>query len=267
MEKMRIAIAGAGGKMGQMLVEAVLAAQQSAGDVQLAALFDAPGAPSVGKSFGGVTVTSDVAAGVRQADVLIDFTRPEGTLHHLEACAAAGTKMVIGTTGFDAAGKAAIAAAAQKTAIVFAANMGVGINVMMKLLELAGKSLAQGYDVEIVETHHRMKVDAPSGTALALGETVAKAMGEEHDAVAEYARHGNTGVRQDGKIGYAVMRGGDTVGDHTVLFMGTGERIEITHRATSRSTYAQGSVRACRFLRDKQVGLFNMQDVLGLSGH
>jgi 4-hydroxy-tetrahydrodipicolinate reductase len=264
MEKLKIAIAGAGGKMGQMLIEAVTEAGQQAQDVQLVGLLDVPGAPSLGKSIAGVTVTDQLDTALHQADVLIDFTRPEGTLRHLAACAARGTKLVIGTTGFDAAGKAAIAQAAEKIAIVFAPNMGVGINVMLKLLELAGKSLSSGYDVEIIEAHHRMKIDAPSGTALILGETVAKAMGRNHDAVAEYARHGETGVRRDDSIGYAVVRGGDTVGDHTVLFMGMGERIEITHRASSRATYAQGSVRACRFLRDKPKGLFNMHEVLGL---
>jgi 4-hydroxy-tetrahydrodipicolinate reductase len=172
--------------------------------------------------------------------------------------------MVIGTTGFDPAGKQAIEDAAGKIAIVFAPNMSVGVNLTLKLLELAASVLQTGYDVEIVESHHRMKIDAPSGTALRMGEVVAKAMGRDHDAVAVYGREGVTGVRKDETIGYAVVRGGDGVGDHTVMFLGPGERIEVTHKASSRMTYAQGALRACRFLQGKKSGLFDMQDVLGL---
>ena len=265
--KLRIAIAGASGRMGHMLIEAVLAAP----DAQLVAALEVAGSPAIGTDAGaflgrasGCLVRSDVDAALDGADVLIDFTRPEGTLHHLAACARHGVKMVIGTTGFDADGKRAIAQAAAQHAIVFAPNMSVGVNLTLKLLELAGQTLPTGFDVEIIEAHHRMKVDAPSGTALRMGEVVAAAMGRDHGQVAVYGRHGETGVRQDGAIGYAVVRGGDLVGDHTVMFIGAGERIEISHRASSRMTYAQGALRACRFLRDKPAGLFDMQDVLGL---
>jgi 4-hydroxy-tetrahydrodipicolinate reductase len=265
--KMRIAIAGASGRMGHMLVEAVLAAP----DATLAAALDVAASPAIGKDAGdfigrvtGCAVRSDIEAALQGADVLIDFTRPEGTLHHLEICARLGVKMVIGTTGFDAAGKQAITTAAQKVAIMFAPNMSIGVNLTLKLLELAAKTLPSGYDIEIIEAHHRLKVDAPSGTALRMGEVVAAAMGRDHDAVAVYDRKGETGVRRDDSIGYAVVRGGDLVGDHTVMFIGAGERIEVTHKASSRMTYAQGSLRACRFLRDKATGLFDMQDVLGL---
>ena len=266
-KSMRIAIAGASGRMGHMLIEAVLAAP----DATLAAALDVAASPAIGKDAGdfigrvtGCAIGSDIEAALKGADVLIDFTRPEGTLHHLEICARLGVKMVIGTTGFDAAGKRAIADAAQKVAVMFAPNMSIGVNLTLKLLELAAKTLPSGYDVEIIEAHHRLKVDAPSGTALRMGEVVAAAMGRDHDAVAVYDRKGETGVRRDDSIGYAVVRGGDLVGDHTVMFIGAGERIEVTHKASSRMTYAQGSLRACRFLRDKATGLFDMQDVLGL---
>jgi 4-hydroxy-tetrahydrodipicolinate reductase len=213
----------------------------------------------------GVTVASDIEAAVAGgADFLIDFTRPEGTLAHLSACARHGVKMIIGTTGFDAAGRAAIEAAAGSLAIVFAPNMSVGVNLTLKLIELAAGVLQQGYDVEIIESHHRLKVDAPSGTALRMGEVVAKALHRDHDAVAVHGREGVTGVRKDETIGYASIRGGDGVGDHTVMFLGQGERIEVTHRASSRMTYAQGALRACRFLQGKPSGLYDMQDVLGL---
>ena len=266
-DKLRIAIAGASGRMGHMLIEAVLAAP----DTELAAALDVASSPAIGTDAGaflgratGCLVRSDVEAALAGADVLIDFTRPEGTLHHLAACARHGVKMVIGTTGFDADGKRAIAVAAAKHAIMFAPNMSVGVNLTLKLLELAGKTLPAGYDVEVIEAHHRMKVDAPSGTALRMGEVVAAAMGRDHDKVALYGRHGHTGARKDDSIGYAVVRGGDLVGDHTVMFIGEGERIEVSHRASSRMTYAQGALRACRFLRGKSTGLFDMQDVLGL---
>ena len=265
--KMRIAVAGASGRMGHMLIEAVLAAP----DMQLAAALDVATSPDLGKDAGtmlgrvtGCAVRNDIDAALEEADFLIDFTRPEGTLHHLAACRRAGVKMIIGTTGFDAAGKRAIADAAQKISIMFAPNMSAGVNLTLKLLELAAKTLPTGYDVEIIEAHHRMKVDAPSGTALRMGEVVAAAMGRDHDKVAVYDRKGETGARKDDSIGYAVVRGGDMVGDHTVMFIGMGERIEVTHKASSRMTYAQGSLRACRFLRDKQTGLYDMQDVLGL---
>ena len=269
MTRLNVGICGASGRMGQMLVTTVL------GDAHctLAAALDIAGSPHLGKDAGahlgkttGVLIADDIAAAVARCDVLIDFTRPAGTLVHLAACVAAKKQLIIGTTGFDAVGKAAIADAAKHIGVVFAPNMSIGVNVTYKLLEVAAKALTVGYDVEIVETHHRLKVDAPSGTALGMGEVVAQAMGRAHDGVAEYARHGHTGVRRDDAIGYAVIRGGDIVGDHTVMFIGQGERIEVSHKATSRDGYATGALRACHFLRGKASGLFDMQDVLGLRG-
>jgi 4-hydroxy-tetrahydrodipicolinate reductase len=264
---MRFCIAGASGRMGRMLVEAVLA---SPGDT-LAGALDHPASPSLGQDaaaflgrHSGVAITADVAAGLAGADVLIDFTRPEGTLAHLAACRAAGVRMVIGTTGFDDAGKAAIAAAAREIPIVFAANMSVGVNVTLRLLEMAARALP-GYDVEIVEAHHRHKVDAPSGTALAMGEAIAAAQGKALKDCAVYAREGHTGERAAGSIGFATVRGGDIVGDHLVMFIGTGERIEIAHRSNSRQGYAQGSLRAAHFLAGRGPGLYGMADVLGLA--
>ncbi|MDB5776484.1 MAG: dapB [Herbaspirillum sp.] len=268
MNRIKIAVAGASGRMGRMLVETI----QASDDAVLSGALDRAGAPGIGAdaaAFLGtpsnVTIASALSDGLSGSDVLIDFTRPEATLAHLAYCAEHGIKMVIGTTGFDQAGKDAIAAAARKTAIVFAPNMSVGVNVTMKLLELAAKSFSHGYDIEIIEAHHRHKVDAPSGTALKMGEVIADALGRKLDDVAVYAREGITGERDPSSIGFAAVRGGDIVGDHTVLFAGIGERIEITHKSSSRATYAQGSLRAARFLRDKQTGLFNMQDVLGLN--
>ena len=265
----RVAIAGAGGRMGRMLVETVLEAT----DAELVGALDVAGAPGVGRDAGetlgrvtGVAVTADLGAALARADVLIDFTRPEGTLEHLRECAARGVAMVIGTTGFDEAGRRAIEAAASRIGIVFAPNMSVGVTVTLKLLEVAASLLGEGYDIEITEAHHRHKVDAPSGTALGMGRAIAGALGRDLDAVATWARHGHTGERPPGTIGFSVVRGGDIVGDHTALFAGTGERIEITHRSSSRATYAQGSLRACRFLAGRGPGLFDMQDVLGLRG-
>ncbi len=267
----KLAIAGASGRMGRMLIEAALGAE----DMTIAAALDRADSPDIGRDcaeFLGrrtdVRVTSDLAA-LNAADVLIDFTRPEGTLEHLRAGSAAGVKMVIGTTGFDDAGRAAIRAAADRVAIVFAPNMSVGVNATFKLLEVAAKILSSGYDIEIIEAHHRHKVDAPSGTALKMGEVVAGALGRRLDDIAVYARESVTGrdtggERKPGTIGFAAVRGGDIVGDHTVLFAGTGERIEITHRSASRMTYAHGSLRAARFLAQQARGLFDMHDVLGL---
>lgn len=267
MKPMNIVVAGASGRMGRMLIEAIAAAP----DATLAGALDIAGTPAIGTDAtaflgqtAGITIESDLAKGLARAEYLIDFTRPEGTLKHLEYCAAHGIKMIIGTTGFDDAGKAAIAQAAQKTAIVFAPNMSVGVNVTMKLLELAAKSFAQGYDIEIIEAHHRHKVDAPSGTALKMGEVIASALGRDLNEVGVFAREGVTGERDPSSIGFATIRGGDIVGDHTVLFAGIGERIEITHKSSSRVTYAHGSLRAARFLQDQATGLFDMQDVLGL---
>ena len=263
----RVAIAGASGRMGRMLIEAVLAS----GDCVLAGALDRPGSASIGQDAGaplgratGVAITDDRRAGLADADVLIDFTRPEGTLAHLQACRERGVQMVIGTTGFDEAGKAAIAGAAREIAIVMAPNMSVGVNVVLQLLRTAAAALAEGYDIEIVEAHHRHKVDAPSGTALAMGEAVATALGRELKACAIYGREGVTGERDPSTIGFATVRGGDIVGDHTVMFCGTGERIEIAHKSSSRATYAQGSLRAARFLRGRASGLYGMDAVLGL---
>jgi 4-hydroxy-tetrahydrodipicolinate reductase len=266
---LRIAIAGASGRMGRMLIEAV----QAAPDCELAGALDRAGSPTIGTDAGafsgqmaGIVIQSDFDKGLAAADVLIDFTRPEGTLQHLEYCAAHGIKMVIGTTGFDDAGKAAIRAAADKTAIVFAPNMSVGVNVTLKLLEMAAKSFSEGYDIEIIEAHHRHKVDAPSGTALKMGEVIADALGRDLKDCAVYGREGVTGERDPSTIGFATIRGGDIVGDHTVLFAGIGERIEISHKSSSRVTYAHGSLRAARFLAEKSTGLYDMQDVIGLKG-
>lgn len=264
---MKLAIAGASGKMGRMLIETVL--KQT--DMTLAVALDHESSAALGQDAGatlgintGVTITADMNA-LANADCLIDFTRPEGTLKHIDACIKHNTKLVVGTTGFDGAGKAAIEEAAKQIGIVFAPNMSVGVNATLKLLEVAAKILNSGYDVEIFEAHHRHKVDAPSGTALKMGEVIANAWGESLDELATWARHGNTGAREDGKIGFSVVRGGDIVGDHTAFFCGTGERIEITHRSSSRATYAEGSMRAARFLGGKDKGLFDMQAVLGLA--
>jgi 4-hydroxy-tetrahydrodipicolinate reductase len=263
----RIAVAGASGRMGHMLIETIL----DAPDVTLAGALDVAGSAANGADAAlflgrssGITVESELARGLANAQVLIDFTRPEGTLRHLAYCVEHGIQLVIGTTGFDAAGRAAIADAAQHTALVFAPNMSVGVNVTMKLLELAARNFAEGYDIEIIEAHHRHKVDAPSGTALKMGEVIADALGRKLDDIAVYAREGVTGPRDPSSIGFATIRGGDIVGDHTVLFAGTGERIEISHKSSSRVSYAVGSLRAARFLRDKTSGLYDMADVLGL---
>ena len=267
MTQMKIAVAGASGRMGRMLIEAI----RNASDAELAGALDVVGAPGLGADASGflgqdsgVQITDRLEQGLENAGYLIDFTRPEGTLKHLAYCASHGIKMIIGTTGFDDAGKAAIAAAAEKTAIVFAPNMSVGVNVTMKLLELAAKSFAEGYDIEIIEAHHRHKVDAPSGTALQMGEVVARALGRDLKEVGVFAREGVTGERDPSSIGFATIRGGDIVGDHTVLFAGIGERIEISHKSSSRVTYAHGSLRAARFLAGRDSGLYDMQDVLGL---
>jgi len=264
---LRIAVAGASGRMGRMLIEAVLAAP----DLVLSGAIEVADSPAVGLdasafsgALSGCLITSDVASALAGSHVLIDFTRPSGTLRHLEQCEALGVKAVIGTTGFSAEEQARIAEHARRVAIVMAPNMSVGVNVVLKLLALAARSLGDGYDVEIIETHHRHKVDAPSGTALKMGEVVAAAQGRSLKDCAVYAREGITGERAASSIGFATIRGGDVVGDHTVLFAGIGERIEITHKSSSRTTYAQGSLRAARFLAGRAVGLFDMNDVLSL---
>jgi len=263
----RIAIAGASGRMGQMLIEAVRAAD----DCALTGALDMAGSPSMGQDAGafagqttGVRITSDLREGLQSSQVLIDFTRPEGTMAHLKACRELGVAAVIGTTGFTEAQKAEIATIAKDIAIMMAPNMSVGVNVTLKLLEMAAKALSTGYDIEIIEAHHRHKVDAPSGTALKMGEVIAGALGRDLKDCAVYAREGVTGERDPSSIGFATIRGGDIVGDHTVLFAGIGERIEISHKSSSRVTYAQGSLRAVRFLATRKTGLFDMFDVLGL---
>jgi 4-hydroxy-tetrahydrodipicolinate reductase len=264
----RVAVAGASGRMGRMLIEAIRASD----DCVLAGALDLASSPAVGTDAmaylgvaSGVTITGDIRAGLAQADVLIDFTRPEGTLEHLAACRELGVKAVIGTTGFSDAQKAEIAAVAEHTAVVFAPNMSVGVNVTFKLLQMAAKALSTGYDIEVIEAHHRHKVDAPSGTALKMGEVIADALGRDLKDCAVYAREGVTGERDPSTIGFATIRGGDIVGEHTVLFAGTGERVEITHKSSSRAGYAQGSLRAVRFLQGHRTGLFDMFDVLGLN--
>jgi 4-hydroxy-tetrahydrodipicolinate reductase len=264
---MRIAIVGANGRMGRMLIESIL----QDGGVELVSAIDQPGTPAIGKDAGelvgmpcGVQVTTDLEAGIALADCLIDFTRPEGTLEHLAICRRHKTAIVIGTTGFNEQGKKTIADAAREIPVVFAPNMSVGVNVVFKLLDTASRILAEGYDIEIVEAHHKHKIDAPSGTALHMGEVVAQALGRELKECAVFGREGVTGERDPATIGFATVRGGDIVGDHSVMYCGIGERVEISHKAGSRMPYALGSLRAARFLAGKNNGLFDMQDVLGL---
>ena len=268
MSGIKVVIAGASGRMGKALLEAVANAE----DMVLHAALERAGSPWLGHDAGelvgtslGAKVTDDVPAALDGADVLIDFTRPEATLHHLDLCQQKGVGLVIGTTGFDAAGKAAISAAAQNVPVVFAPNMSVGVNLALKLLDMAARVLNEGFDIEIVEAHHRHKVDAPSGTALRMGEVVAAALGRDLKTCAVYGREGVTGERDPSTIGFATVRGGDVVGDHTVMFAGIGERLEVTHKASSRMTFALGALRAARFMAGKGAGLFDMQDVLGLA--
>ena len=267
MSRIRIAIAGASGRMGRMLIEATLKDPEA----ELVAAIDVPGAPAVGKTAGelvglpsDVRVTDDPESALKGADCLIDFTRPSGTLAYLEICRRNRVAMVIGTTGFEDDGRAALKAGSADVPIVFAPNMAVGVNLVFKLLDTAAKILSQGYDIEIVEAHHRHKIDAPSGTALRMGEVVAQALGRDLKECAVYGREGVTGERDPSTIGFATVRGGDIVGDHVVMFCGTGERVEIGHKAASRMPYALGSLRAAKFLKSRKSGLFDMQDVLGL---
>jgi 4-hydroxy-tetrahydrodipicolinate reductase len=253
--------------MGRMLIEAVL----DTGDLQLHGALDVAGSPALGQDAGallgrmtGVTIRADLDGALAGADVLIDFTRPEGTLAHLAACARLGVNAVVGTTGFSDAQKAEIGVIAQSMAIVMAPNMSVGVNVVLRLLDVAARALSEGYDIEVIEAHHRHKVDAPSGTALKMGEVLAQALGRDLKTCGVFAREGVTGERDPSTIGFSTIRGGDIVGDHTVLFAGTGERIEISHRSSNRAGYAQGSLRAARFLAPHRTGLFGMNDVLGM---
>ncbi|MBS0300345.1 MAG: 4-hydroxy-tetrahydrodipicolinate reductase [Proteobacteria bacterium] len=263
----KIAIAGSSGRMGRTLLEAVTQAP----DLQLAAALERSDSPYLNKDAGeligascGIPIVSDYANALKNCHHLIDFTRPQGTLAHLDVCRKTGVKMVIGTTGFSVEEKALLNEAAKDIAIVFAPNMSVGVNVTFKLLEIAAKVLSEGYDIEIVEAHHRHKVDAPSGTALRMGEVIADALKRDLSKVAVYGREGVTGERKPETIGFATIRAGDIVGDHTAMFAGIGERVEISHKASSRMTFAMGALRAVRFLTDKPNGLFDMQDVLGL---
>jgi 4-hydroxy-tetrahydrodipicolinate reductase len=264
---LKIAVAGASGRMGRMLVEAISAS----GDCSLSGALEVADSPAQGTDpmavlgrRSDVRITADLQGGLAGADVLIDFTRPEGTLTHLAVCRQLGVNAVIGTTGFSAAQKAQLAEHARHLAIVMAPNMSLGVNVVLKLLDTAARALAEGYDIEVIESHHRHKVDAPSGTALAMGEVLARARGRTLDECAVWGRHGVTGERDPDSIGFSVIRGGDIVGDHTVLFAGSGERIAITHKSASRATYAQGSLRAARFLAGRAPGLYGMDDVLGI---
>jgi len=266
-ESLRIAIAGASGRMGKMLIETVLAAD----DTELVGALDVTGSPSIGSDPGaswgintGIQITDQFEKGLASAKYLIDFTRPEGTLNHARYCANHGINMIIGTTGLSDEQQQELATYSAKIAIVFAPNMSVGVNATLKLLELAAKILNQGYDIEIIEAHHKHKVDAPSGTALKMGQVIAKAQDKNLKDWSVLSREGHTGERKEGTIGFSTIRGGDIVGDHTVLFAGDGERIEITHKSATRMSYAQGAVRAARFLKDKQSGFFDMYDVLGL---
>jgi len=263
----RVCIAGASGRMGRMLIESV----QATDDCTLSAALDQATSPALGQDAAGflgvnsgVAIGSDINAALSRSQFLIDFTRPEGTMAHLEACVKHGVKLVIGTTGFSEEQKAQIQEASKSIAILMAPNMSVGVNVTLKLLQMAAQALATGYDIEVIEAHHRHKVDAPSGTALKMGEVIAEAIGRDLKDCAVYERYGHTGERDPSTIGFSTIRGGDIVGDHTVLFAGTGERIEITHKSSSRATYAQGSLRAVRYLATQPHGLFDMFDVLNL---
>jgi 4-hydroxy-tetrahydrodipicolinate reductase len=256
----KVVVAGAGGKMGRTLIEGVRVDKS----LVLAAALDVKGSPAVGTNIGGVKVGSDIRKAIAAGDVLIDFTRPEGTIEHLEVCARLGKSIVIGTTGFSDRLKKAIQRAGRKIPIAMSPNFAVGVNAAFKLAEVAAEILGDDFDVEIVEAHHRQKVDAPSGTALKLGEIVAKALKRNLAKSAVYGRQGDTGVRPARQIAFHAIRGGDIVGEHTVIFAGAGERVEVTIRSQSRMTYALGALRAVKFLRGRRAGLYDMNDVLGL---
>lgn len=266
---MRLAITGAAGRMGRTLIEMIHQAE----GLDLGAAFERSGSTLLGADAGelvgvgrlGVLLEDDVAEALDRFDLLIDFSVPEATLSLLPVLRTAGKKLVIGTTGFDDPGQAAIEAAAEQMAILKAPNMSVGVNLVFKLIEIAAEVLADEVDVEVIEAHHRHKIDAPSGTAVHMGEILARTLGRDLAEDAVYGRQGSTGPRDRRTIGFATVRAGDIVGDHTVLYAGTGERIEITHRAQSRANFAQGALRAARFLADKAVGLYDMQDVLGFN--
>ncbi|ACL33703.1 4-hydroxy-tetrahydrodipicolinate reductase [Glaesserella parasuis] len=266
---LKIGVVGAGGRMGRQLIQAV----NNTEGVELGSAFERKGSSLVGADAGelagighlGVTVTDDLASQLNHFDLLIDFTRPEGTLEHIAFCVAHNKKMVIGTTGFDDAGKQAIKSASEEISIVFASNYSVGVNLVFKLLEKAAKVMGDYYDIEVIEAHHRHKVDAPSGTALSMGEHIAKTLGRDLKTHGVFAREGITGERKRDEIGFATIRAGDVVGEHSVWFADEGERIEIAHKASSRMTFANGAVRAAKWLQTKQNGLFDMTDVLDLN--
>ncbi|MGA7178113.1 MAG: 4-hydroxy-tetrahydrodipicolinate reductase [Thiobacillaceae bacterium] len=267
MSALKTVIAGVSGRMGKALLEAIAADS----GCSLHGALDRAGTNAIGLDAGiysgaqtGVKITDQANDALAGAEVLIDFTRPEATLSYLDACHRARTNMIIGTTGFDAAGKHAIENAARDIGIVFAPNFSVGINLLLKLAETAARVLNEGYDIEIIEAHHRHKVDAPSGTALGIGQVVAGALGRDLKTCAVYGREGVIGERKPDTIGFATVRGGDIVGDHTLLFAGVGERVELAHKASSRGTFAQGALRAAKWLHGKGPGLFDMRDVLGL---
>ena len=264
---MKFAVAGATGKMGKMLIETIL----NDPNAELTGALEHSACPQLGSDAGAflgretkVQITADFVKGLAGAEYLIDFTRPDGTLLHAAVAQKVGVKMIIGTTGFTPEQLKQLQSTAQSIAIVFAPNMSVGVNATFKIVQVAAQLLNQGYDIEIVEAHHRHKVDAPSGTALKIGEVIAAAQGKGLNEVAVYAREGHTGPRKSGSIGFATIRGGDIVGDHTVIFAGEGERIEISHKSSSRQSYAQGALRAAAFLQNQTKGWFDMQDVLGL---
>lgn len=266
-QAVKVVIAGCSGRMGQALLSSVFADEA----LTLHGAIDSHSSPLLGQDAGvllgqqsGVLVTEDVAKAIKGADVLIDFTRPEATMQYLLACEAANVKLVIGTTGFSEAEKQSISATSEKLGVVFAPNMSVGVTLLINLVEQAAQVLKDDFDIEVVEMHHRHKVDAPSGTALRLGEAAAQGTGQNLQDCAVYSREGDTGEREAGKIGFATLRGGDVVGDHTVVYAGTGERVELTHKASSRATFALGALRAAKFLMAKPAGLFDMRDVLGL---
>ena len=266
---MRIAVVGASGRMGLCLIKAAALTKNA----ELAVAVSRPDSLAIGRDAGelagisvtGVKVVDNLAAVADQFDVLIDFTRPDASMAFIETCREAGKKLVIGTTGYSDAQKALIAKAAKDVAIVMAPNMSVGVNLSLKLLALAAKVMGDYTDIEVIEAHHRHKVDAPSGTALRMGEVIADALGRDLKECAIYGREGNTGERDRKTIGFSTIRAGDIVGEHTVMFADDGERVEITHKATSRMTFANGAVRAAVWLADKDSGLYDMQDVLGLA--
>jgi 4-hydroxy-tetrahydrodipicolinate reductase len=256
----RAVVAGAAGRMGSR----TLAALRGESDFAVASAFERAGSDVVGRTVEGVTVRGSIEEALEGgADVVIDFTAPAASVQHARACASKGVALVVGTTGLAAEEKSELGSAAKRIPLVLAPNMSVGVNVLFRLVSEAARALGAGYEIEIVEMHHRMKRDAPSGTALRLAEVSAAALGLDPRSSFVYERHGETGARKPGTIGLQTLRGGDVVGDHTVWFLADGERLELTHRATSRDNFARGAVRAARFAAGRKPGLYDMQDVLG----